>query len=56
MDCGIREIKKKQEEQLGYQLVQASLDLQKRMIQSVGKIDPVEYVIACVLTWECVCG
>lgn len=56
MDCGVREIKKKQEEQLGDQLVEASLDLQKRRIQSRGKIDLMECVIACVHTCKHVCG
>lgn len=55
MDYGVREIKKKQEDQLGHQLVQTSLDLQKRKIQSIGKIDLLECVIACVHTCECVC-
>lgn len=47
VDCGVREIKRKQEEWLGDQLVQTSFDLQKRMIQSVGKTDLMDCVIAC---------
>ena len=44
MDCGGREIKKKQEEQLGDQLVQVRLDMKvKGKSQSIGgKIDLME--------------
>lgn len=43
MDCGGREIKKKQEEQLGDQLVQVRLDMKvKGKSQSIDKIDLME--------------
>lgn len=58
VDCGVREIKKKQEERLGDQLVQTSFDLQKRMIQSVGKRDLMDGVCLCLCARVCVsvCG
>lgn len=53
-----RQIKKKQEEQLGDQLVQAWSDLkEKRQIQSVGgKVDLMGCVCECEGMSECYCS